>query len=154
MFKSLVKYLVLFVVFGSVYFGIECIFKGCISDYRMAIMGGLLAVSIGLLNNLFSFDTDFIMQCLFGALLVTLAEAICGIYWTDNGIYIWDYSSLPFSACHGTVNLFFSCAWFLLSGLVILADDAIRYYIFSETRQPYYMINNTIILKMKEKQEK
>lgn len=139
----------LFFIFGVTYFIIECIWKGKVTDYRMAILGGCLGVIIGLLNNVFSYETDLILQCIVGSLIITLSEAIGGTYWNDMGLHIWDYSSLPFSAVHGTINLFFSFAWAFLSCVAILIDDVIRYKLFHEIDCPRYTIHGKVIYKMK-----
>lgn len=66
--------------------------------------------------------------------MVTLSEAILGIRWNELGVYIWDYSSLPLSYVKGNVNLFFSIAWFILSGICIVLDDWLRYKLFKERK--------------------
>jgi len=138
MFKTIFKYICLFLVFGIIYFLIECLWKGTISDYRMFLMAGCLGVLIGLINNLFSFDTSFILQCLVGALMATLCEAIFGYQWNIiDGLKIWNYNSLPCSFVGNQINLFFSIAWMGLSGVCIMLDDYIRYKLFDEEK-PYY----------------
>ena len=119
--KYILRYSLLFSVYGFIYFVIECIYKGKISDWRMFVLAGFIGVVIGLVNNLFSYDTDFILQCLFGALVATLSEAIGGYYWNiECGLHIWDYSSLPLSFVGVQVNFFFSIIWMFLSGSVIV----------------------------------
>lgn len=137
LYKVTIKYLFLFLFFGSIYFGIECLWRWGLADWRMGVMGGCIAVFIGMLNTLFSCDTSFLMQCLLGAVITTLAEAILGTYWRQHGIYLWDYSSLPLTFVNGNVNLLFSIGWFFLSGLCIVLDDNIRYLFFHE-RKPHY----------------
>ncbi|MDD3402542.1 MAG: hypothetical protein PHQ72_04175 [Hespellia sp.] len=137
--KITLKYVCLFLFFGTAYFGIECLWRWSLADWRMAIMGGFIAVLIGMINNLFSNDTSLILQCILGALLTTLAEAILGTYWRQRGIFIWDYSSLPLTYVNGNVNLLFSMGWFLLSGLCIILDDTIRWLFFHE-KKPHYKL--------------
>lgn len=137
--KVTLKYIFLFLLFGSIYFGIECLWRWRLADWRMAVMGGVIAVLIGMMNNLFSRDTSFILQCIIGTLLATLGEAILGCYWLERGVHIWDYSGLPFTYVNGTVNLFFSLGWFLLSALCIVMDDFIRWWFFHE-KKPHYKL--------------
>ncbi len=73
------EYLILFFIYGGIYFIIECIYKNKISDYRMFILGVTIGCLIGLVNNIFTFDTDILLQGLFGALVTTLIEAVLGI---------------------------------------------------------------------------
>lgn len=136
---SIFKYLILYVIFGSMYFLIECLWKHELSDYRMFLLAGFLGVFIGLINNLFSWDTSFILQCYVGSLMATLSEAMLGIHLLNQGIRIWNYENLPLSFCNGTINLFFSLAWVLLSGICIIADDYLRYWLFGEEKPKYYL---------------
>lgn len=146
-FKILLRYIVLFLVYGTIYFLIECIFKQKITDIRMFILGAILAILIGLTNNVFTYDTNFILQCLIGAVVVTLIEAITGYQWnTIEQRAIWNYSHLPFSYIDGNINLFFSIfAWIPLSGVCILLDDMLRYYVFKQdVERPHYIISKNI----------
>ena len=138
--KQLFKYILLYILFGGIYFIIECLWKHQLSDYRMFLLAGFLGVFIGLLNNLFSWDTAFILQCYVGTITATLSEAVLGIHLINQGIYIWDYSTLPLSACNGTINLFFSIAWLGLSAVCIVIDDYLRYWLFHEEKPKYRLI--------------
>lgn len=138
MIKIIIKNLILFFVYACIYFVIECLFKHSITDYRMFILGGLMGLWIGLINNIFSYNISFILQCIIGSISVTLIEAIFGYKWNIiQQLNIWDYSNLPLSACGGQINLFFSLAWVLLSGLCILIDDYLRYKWFNEEKPNY-----------------
>ena len=53
--KYILRYSLLFSVYGFIYFVIECIYKGKISDWRMFVLAGFIGVVIGLVNNLFSY---------------------------------------------------------------------------------------------------
>ena len=143
--KYILRYSLLFSVYGFIYFVIECIYKGKISDWRMFVLAGFIGVVIGLINNLFSYDTDFILQCLFGTLVATLSEAIGGYYWNiECGLHIWDYSSLPLSFVGGQVNLFFSIIWMFLSGIVIVLDDVIRWKLYGQRKPSYYICGKCV----------
>lgn len=138
MYSKILRNGILFTVYGGVYFVIECIYKHSITDYRMFILGGLLGLWIGLINNIFSFETNFILQCIIGSISVTLVEAICGYQWNIiEGLSIWNYSNLPLSGCGGQINFFFSIIWMFLSGICIILDDFLRYKFFNEDK-PYY----------------
>lgn len=134
------KHLVLFLTFGVIYFIIESLYKGHITDYRMFIMAGIIGVLIGLINNLFSFDTNFILQCLVGMMIALLGECICGYQWNIiEQLNIWDYNNLPLSFVGGQINLFFALAWLGLSAVCIYIDDYIRFRFFNEEK-PHYTI--------------
>lgn len=145
--KRIIKYSTLFIVYGLIYFIIECLYKGKLSDWRMFVLAGFIGIIIGLINNLFDIKTDFILQCIFGMLIATLSEAIGGFYWNlQCGLHIWDYSSLPFSFIGGQINLFFSLIWMFLSGIVIILDDILRWKLYKEERPKYY-VHGKLILK-------
>lgn len=138
--KFILKYLILFLTYGSIYFIIESIYKHKLTDWRMFLVGGMCAILIGLINNLFTFDTSFILQCLIGTLIVTLSEAITGYQFNIvEGLHIWDYSTLPLSYVGGQINILFSTFWFFLSGIAIILDDYLRWKFFKEER-PHYIL--------------
>lgn len=146
--KRIIKYSTLFIVYGSIYFIIECLYKGKLSDWRMFVLAGFIGILIGLINNLFDVKTDFILQCIIGMLIATLSEAIGGFYWNlQCGLHIWDYSSLPFSFIGGQINLFFSLIWMFLSGIAIILDDILRWKLYKEERPKYY-VHGKLILKI------
>lgn len=140
--KYIFEYTVLVIVYGLIYFIIECIWKQSISDWRMLILGGVMGFIIGLQNNIFTYDTDFIYQMFVGSLMVTLCEAIFGYQWnTVEGLGIWDYTNTIIYGVDGNVSLFFSLfAWTTLSGIVIILDDYIWHYIFKNGEKPYYIV--------------
>ena len=140
--KYIIESTILILLYGTVYFLIECIWKQSISDWRMFILGGFMGFLIGLQNNMFTYDIDFIYQMIVGSLMVTLCEAIFGYQWnTIEGLGIWDYSNTIIYGIDGNVSLFFSLfAWTTLSGIVILLDDYIWYYIFKNGEEPYYIV--------------
>lgn len=140
-FIELIKNILLFVIYGLLYFIIETIYKGHLTDYRMFILGGLIGFIVGIINNAFSFDTDFLLQGMIGAISITLLEAVFGYQWNViEHLGIWDYSNMLFSGVAGQVCLEFSIfAWIPLSLICIILDDSIRYYIYKEER-PYYKI--------------
>lgn len=140
-FVELIKNILLFVIYGLLYFIIETIYKGHLTDYRMFILGGLIGFIVGIINNAFSFDTDFLLQGMIGAISITLLEAVFGYQWNViEHLGIWDYSNMLFSGVAGQVCLEFSIfTWIPLSLICIILDDSIRYYIYKEER-PYYKI--------------
>ena len=147
--KDIAKYSVLFLMYGSIYFLIESIYKGHLTHPLMFVVGGILGVLIGMINNLFNMDTDFILQCSVGMMIVLLAECIVG--YQANIVcqqMIWDYSKVPLNFVGGQICVPFAIAWFILSGICIVLDDYLRYRIFDEEK-PYYVIGNKMIKRSK-----
>lgn len=131
-----IKLIVLGVIYGSIFYGIELAYRGY-SAWQMVLIGGLCGVLIGLINELFTWDTPLWLQGLIGSLLTTVIEFVSGCIlnlWL--GLGIWDYSHLPFNLL-GQVCLYFSIVWFFLSLFVIVIDDYLRYWFFGEEKPRY-----------------
>lgn len=137
----ILKYLILFVIGGSIYYAIETVYKGLTSGrhshWSMFIVGGICFVLIGLINNAISWAMPLWKQMLIGAIIVTVVEFISGyvinIYLQWN---VWDYSNLPFNVL-GQVCLPFVIVWFAISGVAVIFDDYLRYWIFHEKKPSY-----------------
>lgn len=134
--KTFVKNLILFIVFGAIYFGIECVWKGHITHWSMFILAGMIGVIIGGINEYIPWEMPFQKQCFIGMIIATIGEAITGLIlnvWL--GLNIWHYNLLAF--CYNQCSIPFMCAWFFLSGVCILLDDYIRWKWFGEEK-PHY----------------
>jgi len=131
-----IKALVLF-LFGSIaYAWIELSWRGY-THWTMAVLGGVLFLLIGGINNWFPWEMPLVLQALIGAAYVTAAEFIFGIVlniWL--GMNIWDYSDMPFNLL-GQICPQFTLAWFFLSFLAIHIDDTLRYFLFREKYPTY-----------------
>lgn len=136
--KVCLKLLVLAVIGGAIYVGIEMLWRGH-SHPSMFILGGLCFVSIGLINELFPWELGIVWQALIGGTMVTCLEFITGVIvniWLKLGV--WDYSGLPLNIL-GQVCLTFYFAWVGLSVVAIVFDDYLRYWFFGEEK-PHYKI--------------
>lgn len=143
--KHLLKYIILFSVYGAIYFVIESIYKGHITHPLMFIVGGIVGVLIGMINNLFDMDTDMILQCFVGMMIVLLMECVVGYEFNIiRNQAMWNYSNVPLNFVGGQICVPFAIAWFILSGICIILDDYLRYRLFGEER-PYYILGNKII---------
>lgn len=135
--KSVFKHLILFIFGGILYVGIEVIWRGY-SHWTMAILGGILFVMIGGINNWFDWEMPFEEQALIGALVVTAAEFMAGCILNIHlGLKIWDYSSMPFNIL-GQICLPYSLLWVVLSGVAIILDDLLRWVLFDEQAPTYH----------------
>lgn len=111
----------------------------------MFLLSGFIGLCIGGINNLFTYETDFLLQCIVGMLIALLCECIFGYRWNIvEGLDLWNYSNPPisrFSAVDGQINLFFALMWLGLSAVCILLDDWIWYFILKHREEkPYYQI--------------
>lgn len=118
--------------------GIEYLWRGY-SHWTMGCLGGAMLIVIGGINEWIPWEMSIIKQMGIGAIVITITEFLAGIIlniWL--GLGIWDYSSLPLNIL-GQVSLPFSIAWFFLSGIAIVLDDYLRYWLFNE-EYPHYKI--------------
>ena len=137
--KNIFKYFILYTIGALVYVGIELGFRGY-SHWTMAILGGICFVILGGLNEFLPWDLAFWKQCIIGTIIITILEFITGCIvnlWL--GWNVWDYSAIPLNLL-GQVCLPFSIAWMFLSGVAIILDDWLRYWIFKEEK-PHYKFN-------------
>ena len=95
--KQIVKHIVLFVIFGLIYYGIEIWARGY-SHIAMIAVGGICGVIVGLINEDFDYDMPLLWQMFVGAFCITVIEFVSGLIlnvWL--GLNIWDYSDKPFN---------------------------------------------------------
>lgn len=136
--KRVAKYLTLFIWGGFVYSIIELLWRGY-THWSMFVAGGVLFLIIGGLNSFLPWSFSFLRQCMIGACIITLFELIFGLIlnvWL--GLGVWDYSHLPFNLM-GQICLGFSIAWIAVSGIAIVLDDYLRYWLFDDEK-PHYKI--------------
>ena len=136
--KQILKLCILALIGGITYVLIELAWRGY-SHISMFILGALCLVLLGGTNEFLPWELGFVWQMLIGAGIVTILELIVGIVvnvWL--GLEVWDYSNLPFNFM-GQICLSFSFAWTLLSGVAIVVDDYLRYWLFGEEK-PHYKI--------------
>ena len=136
--KQISKHFVLFLIGGTIYVGIELLWRGY-SHWTMFILGGLCFICCGLLNEIIPWEIVLSKQMLIGAIIVTLLEFLTGmIVNVKLGWNVWDYSNLPLNICGQICPVFF-IAWYYVSGLAIILDDYLRYWLFHEEK-PHYKL--------------
>lgn len=134
--KTVIKNIVLFLVFGAIYFGLECLWKGHITHWSMFVLAGFVGVLIGGINEYIDWSVPIWAQCAIGTIIATLGEAFTGVIVNIIlGLNVWHYNVLPFF--YGQCSVPFCCAWFILSGICILIDDWIRWKWFGENEPTY-----------------
>jgi uncharacterized membrane protein len=134
--KTLGKHIFLFVVGGTIYLGIELIFRGY-SHYSMFFLGGLCFVCMGLINEVLSWDSSIWKQAVIGGIITTLLEFITGCIvnlWL--GWNVWHYNRFDIL---GQVCIPYFFVWCGLSIVGIILDDWLRYWIFKEEK-PHYKL--------------
>lgn len=135
------KPFVLFVIGGTLYIGIEVIwrsFRGSHpTHWTMFLLGGIAFLLIGAINEFLPWETPIWKQMLIGTGIILIVEFDFGCVlnlWL--GLGIWDYSDMPFNIL-GQICLPFAIAWFFLSAAAIVLDDYLRYWLFGEEKPRY-----------------
>lgn len=134
--KNLLHMLILFVIGGFIYMGIELSYRGY-THWTMGIVGGLCFVTVGLLNEELPWHICFEIQMLCGGAIITCVEFVAGCVlnlWLH--LNIWDYNQLPGNIL-GQVCPQFAAIWVALSAGIIPLDDWLREKLFGEPRQKY-----------------
>lgn len=139
--RSFIKTVVLFLVGGSIYITIEYVYRLITSKqpthWTMFVLGGLVFLIVGEINERIDWDVPFFIQILIGTLYTVELEFIFGYVLNIHmGLNIWDYSDIPFNIL-GQVCLPFAFLWAILVSFSIVMDDYIRYVFFGEEK-PYY----------------
>lgn len=130
------KALVLFLIGAGAYAAIEILWRGY-THWTMAVLGGLLFLLLGGINNWLPWDMSLVLQVAIGTVMVTAVEFAAGLIlnvWLDLGI--WDYSELPGNVL-GQICPQFTAAWAGLSLVAILLDDYLRYWLWGEEKPQY-----------------
>lgn len=133
------KALVLFLCGAVLYAAIEILWRGH-THWTMAVLGGLLFLLLGGLNNWLPWEMPLDWQIIIGTAIVTAAEFAAGCIlnlWL--GLGIWDYSNLPGNIL-GQICPQFTLAWAGLSLIAIVLDDYIRHWLWGEERPHYKFI--------------
>lgn len=134
---KIIRPLVLFGVGGMTYNIVELIFRGY-THWTMFIVGGFCFIAVGMINEILSWETPFILQCIIGGMIITSVEFISGCIinlWL--GLGVWDYSNMPFNIL-GQICLPFTFLWILISAPAIVLDDYLRYFMGEE--KPRYKL--------------
>ena len=132
------KYFILGIIGGAVYVLLEMLWRG-FSHWTMFLLGAVCFILIGLVNEVFEWDTPLILQLFCGCAIITALEFITGCIvnlWL--GWDVWDYSQYKFNIL-GQISLHSSVGWYFLSLVGIFLDDWLRYKLFGEEK-PHYKI--------------
>lgn len=134
--NKIIKFLVLFVIGGIIYYCIELGFRGY-SFLLMAICGGLAFVSVGYINEFIPWEIPIIIQSIFSSFVIMFWELTFGLIFNTNH-QMWDYTNLPFNY-KGQICLYFGIIWCFVGCFAIILDDYLRYWIFGEEK-PHYKL--------------
>ncbi|MEA4934125.1 MAG: hypothetical protein VB071_11205 [Lawsonibacter sp.] len=139
--KMMRKAVLLATVGGLLYSKIELLWRGR-THWTMALLGGLLFVLIGGLNEWLPWGMPLPIQAGLGALIVTAAELLVGLVvnrWL--GWDVWDYSNL-WGNVLGQICPVYAALWVFLSAAAIVLDDWLRHWLWGE-ESPHYTLIET-----------
>ena len=134
--KKISKYVYLLWFGGSLYITMEVIWRGY-SHWTMGLLGGVVFILIGLLNEIWGWETSLILQVLIGTVVATMSEFVAGCIlnlWLN--LAIWDYSSM-WGNLLGQICPQFILLWIPISLLAITLDDLLRWKFFGEEKPKY-----------------
>lgn len=134
----LVKYAFLAWFGGSTYCALEVIWRGY-SHWTMLVLAAVVFIIVGLLNEVWSWQTSLALQVVAGTALATALEFITGCIvnlWL--GWDVWDYSDMPGNLM-GQICPQYTLLWAALVLVAILLDDYIRWRFFGEEK-PHYTL--------------
>ena len=122
---ALFRYFLLFLLGGSGYYALECLWRGW-SHISMFFAGGICFLLLGKLNALRP-PLKLPLRGIVGALIITMVELAAGLL-VNRHYRVWDYRHLPLNFC-GQICLPFTLLWAFLSlgamKLYAWADQAI-----------------------------
>lgn len=118
----------------------------------MYLLGGFLGILALLFNNIFTYDTDFLLQCFILTITATILEGIVGNI-VNMDYKIWDYRHLPLSFWNSQINLIFCIIWFGLFFIIVPILDYIEWTLFQykPDTPPYYKVGGKIRFQFKYK---
>lgn len=139
--KRTLKYLILGFIGGTLYYGIELLWRGY-SHWTMLLLGGICFLALGRINEFIPWCMPLWQQALIGAAIITGLEFITGCIvnlWL--GWSVWDYSNVPLNIL-GQICFPYMLLWIPISLTGIILDDYLRYWIFKEEKPHYCLLKH------------
>jgi uncharacterized membrane protein len=140
--KELSLYVISFLISGVTYYEIEILFRD-FSTFSMFLLAGFLGIIISQINNITSFETDYVAQIICSAIIITMLEGLAGLI-INQDFQIWDYRNMPFGTFfYGQCNVVFMGAWGLISAFGIPILDYFEWIVYDHKApdlRPYYKI--------------
>lgn len=134
--NKIIKFLVLFVIGGIIYYCMELGFRGY-SFFLMALCGGFAFVTVGYINEFIPWEIPIVIQSLLASIVITSWELLFGVLFNRDH-HMWDYTSLHLNF-QGQICILFCFIWCFVGCFAIILDDYLRYWIFKEEK-PHYKL--------------
>lgn len=137
--KKLSKYLFLFVLGGTVYYGFEMLFRG-FSHWTMFVLGGICLVFCAQQGMWTHWREPLWKQVGWSMVFVTASEFITGIIVNKFlGWDVWDYTGLPFEFM-GQICLPFFVIFSGLSAAGIVLSGYVLFFLYGEERPRFHVL--------------
>lgn len=147
--KKLISYMMIITWGGYVYVVLELLFRQK-SDITMMFCASVCCLPMIFLNNVYTYELDFLLQTFFCGIFCTLIELIFGLIFNSDH-HIWDYSNMMFNY-KGQVCLSFFFVWVGISIPIIMIIDWMEYNLFEVVSEPpYYKIFGKEVYRMKKR---
>lgn len=147
-FKIIAKLIFTYALCGGLYLLIELLWRQR-TALSMFYLAGFLGWVAMFFNNVFSYETDYIVQIFSVSVIATLFEGLFGnIY--NTAYIIWDYRNLPLSYWNDQVNVIYFVLWMIIVAVIIPILDYIDWQLFNykPDTPPYYKIMGKTIFCM------
>ena len=147
--KIILKLIFTYALCGGLYIMLEMLWRNR-SDLYMFFLAGFLGWFAMFFNNIFSYETDYIIQVLSVSIIATFFEGLFGnVYNMDYTI--WDYRNLPFSFWNSQINLIFFFFWNIIVAIIIPVLDYIDWKLFGykPDTPPHYKICGKVVYQFK-----
>ena len=147
--KVIAKLIFTYALCGGLYLMIEMLWSTH-TFLSMFWLAGFLGWFAMFFNNIFSYETDYIIQVLSVSIIATFFEGLFGnVYNMDDAI--WDYRNLPLSFWNDQINLIFFLFWIIIVAIIIPILDYIDWKLFNykPDTPPYYKVFGKIIYQFK-----
>lgn len=153
MFKTVYKYILLLAFSGYLYVCLEIIWRGH-TDVSMMFCASVCAIPMIMLNNVLTYEVDFLLQIIICMLFSTATEWITGLL-VNFDHQIWDYTGMWGASPDGQVCVPYMLLWAVISALIIPLMDYIDWRVFDYKPEtpPYYKIGNRVIFSFKERSD-
>jgi uncharacterized membrane protein len=131
--KNLIRFLTITITTGTVYMGIELLYRQK-THWTMMIVAGLTVYLIGLLDENKRIQLKIYQQSLIGMIIATTFEFLSGIILNKIlELNIWSYQN-QWGNIWGQICPLFSFFWFLISVIGIWLDNYLRHKLFNEEK--------------------
>lgn len=136
--KRLITNIAIFIIGGLIYCGIQLLYRGW-THPAMFVLAGCCSLVMAWINNIISYDMEFIQQILLASFACISGEWLTGIIANQN-FTIWDYRGLWGTFAGGQLNIIFCLFWVVLSAIGIPLMDYIEWKFLGDKTKPYYII--------------